>query len=222
MMTPRILGSVILALMLIVGAANAQVRPPISVDFDEFGVGTVRNGTTTVPLPLASPVPTDPFLISVDAPTPIVYDLTALGSVTDGDIDVYEGQFNLTLPSDVLRFYQSDLFVYSDKDDGVLAPADVGIPEELQNNQAQLFLEQGPPTGPNGLFGYVPVPGDAGFSSAFAITYNFTSDLPEPALLPLIALCAIAPFRRWRVPNSLSHVRGGEGRGEGLRLSLMD
>src|SRR5262249_704050 len=141
MMTPRILGSVILALMLVDGAANAQVRPPISVDVDEFGVGTVRNGTTTVPLPLASPVPTDPSLTSFDAPTPIVYDLTALGSVTNGDVDVYEGQFNLTLPSDVLRFYQNDLFVYSDKDDGVLAPADVGIPEELQNNQAQLFLE---------------------------------------------------------------------------------
>jgi hypothetical protein len=202
MNTPRILASVIVALLLIAGITNAQVAPPITVTFDEFGVGTIQNGAATMPLPLAAGPPPDPFLTSFDAPTPIVYDLTSLGSVTSGDIEIFEGPIGPTsLNSDLLRFFENRLYVYSDVSASDLAdaPADVGIPSVLQNNTALVFSEMGPETGPNGLFGYKPSPGQAGFTPGFAVTYNFTSDYaPEPASLPLITLCTMAPLMRCR------------------------
>jgi hypothetical protein len=84
------------------------------------------------------------------------------------------------------------LYVYSDSPEpGEINPplADVGIPSIFQGNNLSL-LETGPESGPNGLFGYVPVAGQPGFNLAppGAATYNFTSDTPEPASLVLLSV----------------------------------
>jgi hypothetical protein len=177
---------------------------------DEFGKGTTILPTGgIVPTPTLVPAPPDPFLPGGFAPTPVVYSMVLLGApVTSGDLVIEEPVLPGTnqSQSDLLRFFQNLVFVYSDvsTSDPADAPADVGVPPAIGTAGPLLVLpETGPEAGVNGLFGYAPVPGMPGSvpgAAAGAVVYNFISDTPEPSTLVLAALgfAGLAFIRRYR------------------------
>jgi hypothetical protein len=117
-----------------------------------------------------------------------------------GDVVLREGG----VISDVLRWNSGGvLFFYSDNLDGADAPADTGPPSAFNTNILEL-LEVGPEAGPNGIF-YTPGPGQPGFVTGAAITYNVISDsarIPEPASLLIVsfALVALGVTRKRKSP----------------------
>jgi len=174
------------AVGVLVSATSAQAA--FTFNFDENGNNSFIMGSNP-PVSLPSGVMADPVSPSV---TTLYYDLTAFGApVVAGDILLFEGA--TTNFSDMLRFEPnplstnfSYLFVYSDKDNGVDALADVGLPPPNYQSNIGGTGESGPETGPNGLFGWVPLSYDGGYLSLSPITYNFTSDpVPEPSPLLL-------------------------------------
>lgn len=115
------------------------------------------------------------------------------------------------VPSDVLRFgdYRNDqgnmqgaLFFYSDKDGGIDAIADVGMPGAFNNNQVSFSEVDLGYVGLEGEFGYVytPTAGQPGFLGGYTTTYTFVSDVPEPGslLLVLPAAAMAILYRRGR------------------------
>ncbi|HEY7087216.1 MAG TPA: hypothetical protein VH518_03945, partial [Tepidisphaeraceae bacterium] len=120
-----------------------------------------------------------------------------------GDVLVFENATTGTL-SDLLRFTpDGHLLVYSDLPEAGETPdlADVGIPASRQTNLVNV-LETGSEGGLNGVFGYTPTPNQPGYIPYFTgavVVYNFTSDVPEPAMLTLVgAFSAAAMLRRRR------------------------
>jgi hypothetical protein len=99
-------------------------------------------------------------------------------------------------PSDLLRFFNNHLFVYSDVSPSDLAdsPADVGVPPVSTQFPSLIFQEQGGEVGPNGLFGYLAVNETfPGFATSLpdGVQYSFVSDpVPEPASLVLASAAA--------------------------------
>jgi hypothetical protein len=197
----------LLGFVIALGFCVRSVHAQFTITFDENGKGIIQNsaGNQQPLLSLGNIV--DPF-----DPTnnlkPLAYNLSAAipGVVPNtGDIDLIESDGT---HSDLLRWTQSTaqgtlLLVYSDRPESGETPdlADVGLPIARQMPLLPL-PETGPENGTNGLFGYMPNPGDPGFYPVppGPVTYNFISDrgVPEPsgAALVLLAGCALLARRR--------------------------
>jgi hypothetical protein len=106
--------------------------------------------------------------------------------------------------SDILRFdfatICSRVYIYSDNSDGGDELADTGIPEPWTN--VWYVGEAGAEGSWNGIT-YIPtvvlVAGELqpqpGYMDSEVVTYYFTSDVPEPATLSLLALGGLALLR---------------------------
>jgi hypothetical protein len=191
--------SLAMALSFCTRSARAQT---FTIDFDEYGNGTIQQPGAPPSALVSLGNIIDPFDPS-NGLMPLGYSLS--GSLPgfipiDGDVIMQEP--NIGTVSDVLRWYQGLLMVYSDRPEvGEInpPPADVGLPGMFQNNSI-VANETGPEAGPNGLFGYNPGFTGPGALSA-PVIYNFTSDyaVPEPASVGLIGLAVgLILLRRWR------------------------
>ena len=183
--------AVVIALVICAESVQAQ----FTINFDENGNGTIQTTAGFQPLPSLGNI-VDPFDPN-NGLMPLAYNLAAVipGVVPfNGDIDVIEPPTATGMHSDLLRWTQGLLLVYSDTAESGETPdlADVGLP--LARQMPLLTLpETGPESGPNGLFGYTPNLGDPGYYPVppGPVTYNFTSDagaVPEPASC-LLLLC---------------------------------
>jgi hypothetical protein len=170
------------------------------VSFDENGNGTVDNGTT---LKFGVDIPQ----IGLDQYATLYYELP--GMVVTGDLWLYE-QNNSSQVSDVLRFvnnyspnsgYHGRVYVYSDTEAGEVSRelADTGIPYDTLQ-PAWGTLEQGTEEGWSGYMGYTPQDTSSGLQPGYmygeTVTYNFTSDIPEPATICLLSFGALSLIRR--------------------------
>jgi hypothetical protein len=191
--TNTILSAATASMAMLLGAGSAMAQA-FTVNFDEFGNGTIQ-APGAAPATLVSlgnvTDPVDPG----NGLQPLGYSIvTSIPGLvpTDGDINLFEPQTAGQL-SDLLRFTHGMLLVYSDLPEVgefPVPPADVGLPTIRQPNLINM-QETGPEAGPNGMFGYAPGPGQPGEISA-PIVYNFLSDpaVPEPTGLALIGLGA--------------------------------
>jgi hypothetical protein len=97
-----------------------------------------------------------------------------------GDVLITEGSGGPI--GDVIRFNDATLTFFSATGGGSLA--DTGLPNLILPNPTTIV------EGPNGIAIYTPAlisqPGND-FNSGLEITYNFVSDTPLPAALPLFA-----------------------------------
>jgi hypothetical protein len=191
-LVPVLMLAVLLSAQTIVSASPAVVPPTIS--FDENGNGNV-NGT--------------PLLWGTDTPpighATLYYVLP--GQVTEGDVLVMEPQATAPVISDVLRFFNSPIngqyrvYVYSETEPGKVVSADLadtGIPQELLSNQQS--CDEAGSEGSNGAV-YIPGNNDYpgwlyDYPAGNGVTYNFTSDVPEPATICLLGIGALSLLRR--------------------------
>jgi len=124
----------------------------------------------------------------------LVYTLP-VNPTKNGDVVLREP--NTTFDSDILRFVGNKLVFYSDNGDMNTDKdlADTGTPQEQMG--AIIKTETGMEGGLQGAT-YTPGMGDPGFVQG--ITYQFVSDVPEPASIILlgISLLLIAAARRLR------------------------
>jgi hypothetical protein len=177
----------------------------ITISFDENGNGNV-DGTTLV---WSTGIPIGAG--TSDQYATLYYELP--GMVVVGDLVLYEPTGQV---SDVLRFvnnyspdagYQGRVYVYSDPpEQGDLPPydlADTGIPYDFLYWRAGMD-EQGTENGWNGIVytpQYIPdlqqyLPGYMMQYGESGVTYNFTSDVPEPATICILGLGALSLIRR--------------------------
>ena len=155
----------------------------MTVNFDENGNGNI-DGITP--------------LVSGGGGTngPLYYVLPFM--VVEGDVLVNEPIVVAAIPSDLLRFIDdptgaalSRVYVYSERElDGETDLADTGIPTDFMNNLITK-TEQGTENGWSGLNDYTPqfIAGalsEPGYISG--VTYNFTSDVPEPATICMLGI----------------------------------
>jgi len=180
----------VLSLILCARVSHAQT---LTINFDEFGNGSIQPPAGgSIPLQSLGNI-TDPFDPG-NGLKPLGYNIGAsLGGVVpiNGDMIVQEPAIGTV--SDVVRWFQGLLMVYSDLPEVgeiPVPPADVGLPQQFQSN-AIVVNETGPESGPNGVFGYNPGFTGPGALSA-PVIYNFTSDyaVPEPASVALFGLAA--------------------------------
>jgi hypothetical protein len=173
----------------------------MNISFDEIGHGYYDDGIGF------------PFGLGyvIDAP-PVGHETLCFilpYSVAEGDVVLYEDA-SFQVVSDVLRFVNvgdttapiGRVYVYSDLPEaGELPPydlADTGIPTSFMNNMVQVD-EEGTEGGWNGV-SYTPqlvvgAPSQPGYMDG-GVTYNFTSDVPEPATICLLGLGALSLLRR--------------------------
>jgi hypothetical protein len=175
-MTRKIVLAFVAAASFVLFAPAAQaVTVGLTITVDENGNGSVNNGLVTTPLSFTQPG----NVLTYSLPTFNGVELI----VTRGDVLISEPPGGAL--GDVIRFDTpgpSTLSFYSaSPGDGSLA--DIGLPTVFLN-PAGPFLE-----GPNGILTYTPMAGQPGFSltSGFVVTYDFISDTPVPAALPLFA-----------------------------------
>jgi hypothetical protein len=183
------------ALLLVCGSQRALGQ--ITITLDERGT----------PGPYPSTIAPDPLIPG--GPPTVAYALPF--GVVPGDLVIQEPPITTApVDSDLLRWVQvvpgqqSLLLVYSDvtTTDPANAPADVGIPLQLQTNLA-IVPETGLPVAPvytdaaNGVV-YTPTAGMPGFiAGAAPFTYSFISDIPEPGIFCLTpALAGLLRRRR--------------------------
>lgn len=168
-----------LALVLVLAAGTLPAKADTyKFIFDEYGNGSyVSSADPTNWVPWIGTLKTDP---SGGDPTALVYDLpTGIGSIVTGDVAILEPP-NYSSDSDALRFGQYAaggyyMIFYSDKDETVLAPADTGIPTDL--NPSVTINEIGP-EGSN-YFDYAP-------GGAFPANNEYVGiSEPEAQFLPL-------------------------------------
>jgi hypothetical protein len=156
-------------------AHAATVVPSLTITVDENGNGSVTSSTGTTSLTSSLLPDFGPGgLTSV-----LTYNLGETLNVAFGDVRILEPGGIL---GDDVRFEVPGpdmLLFYSAKPSGSLA--DTGLPTAFFSNNTTIL------EGPNGTATYTPMPGQPGFSSSFAITYDFVSDTPLPAALPLFA-----------------------------------
>ena len=106
-----------------------------------------------------------------------------------GDVLLTESGGQSNVVSDIFRFFQNNLIVYSEREPGEtnFDLADVAAFPPLQPNVAGPFAEVGP-EGNNGFVWAPPpgsgAPGDVGFP----VQYNLVSDVPEPTSVTLVGL----------------------------------
>ncbi|MGA2679351.1 MAG: PEP-CTERM sorting domain-containing protein [Sedimentisphaerales bacterium] len=171
----------------------------MNISFDENGHGDV-DGTKLV---WGMGIP--PQAGEYDQYATLYYELP--NTVVEGDLVIYE---TLQGPySDVLRFVNvgsttpiGRVYVYSDNSDGVDALADTGIPGTLIST-LDARNEQGTENGWNGLVytAYYISEGQyysPGYMEGETVTYNFTSDVPEPATICLLSIGALGLLRNRR------------------------
>jgi len=189
-------------LILALCVRSSRAQNSVVVNFDEQGIGTVLfPGTTPITLTTLGNV-VDPFDPGSGL-HPLAYNIVGITGVapTDGDVLVLEPTTSPQGLSDLLRFENGVLYVYSElpePGEGTQL-ADVGLPSLFQANQISEF-ETGPEPGLNGLFNYAPTAAQPG-SLSFPVTYNFVSDpasTPEPSSLALIPFGALTLLRRRR------------------------
>jgi hypothetical protein len=176
----------------------------VIIDFNENGVGHI-DGTT----PLAWGMGIPPQASPNDQYATLYYELPS--SVVEGDLVLYESEFDT---SDVLRFVnfytpgtelKGRVYVYSDLPETGELPelADTGIPHDNLILSAGI-QEEGTENGWNGIVytpSYIPqamlyMPGYMMQYGENGVTYNFTSDIPEPATICLLSLGALSLIRR--------------------------
>ena len=191
-----------LGIALVTFLAARSVCGQFVVNFDENGNGSVQTPAAgLVPMPGVKGI--DPF-DPANGLQPVTYNVAAIvgGAPLAGDLLVSEPP-NTQVLSDLVRFNQGLIIVYSETAESGELPdlADVGLPASRQA-LLQNAIETGPEGGINGVFGYVPTPNQPG---AFAplpngVTYNFTSDAPEPAsvlaMAGAVGTLLIRPRRR--------------------------
>jgi hypothetical protein len=173
------------------------------ISFDENGNGDV-DGT-----PLEWGTGISPY----GGPSTLYYILPFTQSFTPGDILVLEPMIldvaavAVAAPviSDVLRFDNVQdytggpitcrVYVYSEMEaDGTERDmADTGIPTVLMSNWREMY-EVGD-EGFNGVTYQPPTNDDPGWMPV-GVTYNFTSDVPEPATIALLGLGALSLLRK--------------------------
>jgi hypothetical protein len=179
------------------------------IDFNENGVGHI-DGTT----PLVSGMGTPSLAGPSDQYDTLYYVLPS--PVVEGDLVLYEPGTSSQV-SDILRFVnenvnestESRVYVYSEAEQGDPLPldkADTRIPYDYLEHRAGMD-EQGPENDWNGIVltptswqdekgqwqympGYMMQYGEGG------VTYNFTSDIPEPATICLLGFGALSLLRR--------------------------
>ncbi|MDP9174940.1 MAG: hypothetical protein M3O30_13910 [Planctomycetota bacterium] len=199
----KILFAMAFGLLLFSAIRSASAQFIVGVDENGGGTTLTPGGLISTPVTLSSP--------------PVYHLGPVFGFVpTPGDVIVTDGTPANPTNSDLLRFTANgDLFIYSDinaTENDPKALADVGVPTTFQSNAISL-----PETNPNGgtlneaivngLFGYFTVagsglPGSAPGGTGATITYNFTSDLPEPASLTVVGLVSTGLLARRRRPLS--------------------
>jgi len=110
--------------------------------------------------------------------------------IANGDVLLFESGVQSNKVSDIFRFFENNLYVYSEIEPTDQPPfdlADVAVFPQLQPNVAGPFQEVGV-EGNNGFVWAPPsgsgAPGDVGFP----VQYNFISDIPEPSSLILAGL----------------------------------
>lgn len=189
----RLLFGVLAVLLWSRSAVQAQFI--VTVTVDENGHGSeVASGDGMATLPSAQGQDPGPGGLANVLTYP---NLNAfVGAIpTPGDLILNEpggGQ------SDLLRFFGSNLYFYSDNADGADSLADVGFPTMTQTNMLT-ETEVGPEGGPNG-FTYTPTAGQPGFNAIFPTTYVIISDaapavgVPEPSSLALLGLGGLSLF----------------------------
>jgi len=182
----------------------------LTINFDEQGHGAVPDTSTGTLLMQG--------YMSVDPTTGIntlTYDVQGTVGLpfTPGGVLISEPPSQTSL-SDLLLFETNGfLYVYSDLDPGESPPpptaisADQGLPPNPYsnpwNNIAGPYPETGLPGQPysddaNGLFGYNPAPGAPGYMNGVPVIYNFTSDVPEPCTLGVLAIGSLGLMIRRR------------------------
>ena len=196
----------LLGVVIALGFCRRSVQAQFTINFDENGKGFIQTTAGTQPLQSLGNI-VDPFDPG-NGLMPLAYNLAAAipGVVPSaGDIDLIEPPAATGVHSDLLRWTQGLLLVYSDTAESGETPdlADVGLPTARQMPLLTL-PETGPENGLNGLFGYMPNAGDPGFYPVppGPVTYNFISDraVPEPAtcLLLVCGSLGLALIRRRR------------------------
>jgi hypothetical protein len=106
-----------------------------------------------------------------------------------GDVLLTESGAQSNVVSDVFRFFQDNLYVYSEREPGEtnFDLGDVALLPQLQPNVAGPFQEVGV-EGNNG-FVWAPPPGSgAPGDLGFPVQYRFVSDVPEPSSVMLLGL----------------------------------
>ena len=176
--------TICLVCVLLTAAASQGTTTPqvMTISFDENGNGNV-NGT--------------PLLWGVDTP-PVghetLYYVLPFAPVVEGEIRVMEPLATSPVISDVLRFVNvgeaapiGRVYVYSDLPEAGETPelADTGIPS-LWSPYNEV-TEVGP-EGSNGATWTPLYTGQPGYSGTYSVSYNFTSDVPEPATICLLGL----------------------------------
>jgi hypothetical protein len=194
--TYEMLGALtIVALLLVAGNASAAI---VSVSFDENGNGSWDGGLLTSGFNTPQ---------EGGGHATLYYDLSPLATgaengVVSGDVVITEPD---GLTSDILRFIDDGSFVYVYSDNSDSDPcgsdlADTGIPTVW--SPVVYMDEVGAEGGWTGIT-YTPTSGQPGYlywddDPSKTVTYYFTSDVPEPATLSLLALGGLAVLIRRR------------------------
>jgi len=179
------ISSIALFVALLAGRSAAQ-----TFNFDENGKGTeISTAGVVTPIPFSNP--------------PLTYHLGYPS--TPGDILLFEPTSLANVLSDILRFdAQGNVTVFSDASPSDPADSLADVTQfPAPGPVAVPLTETGPEIGPNGLFGYTPAfgtPGAPSVATAPPVTFNFTSDVPEPSTLLLFAGAALALLVRRRRP----------------------
>jgi hypothetical protein len=170
----------------------------VLVSIDENGNGTINGNPLPWGIGASGVDPTPPGPINT-----LFYTLPFM--VVPGDLQVIEPDGTI---SDVLRFTNipgttfSGVYVYSDRDPlaNDFDLADSMIPLPWTGGPVIVMPESGFEGGWNGV-SYNPGFNDPGAASAAIgpMTYDFTSDVPEPATLSMLGLGVLTLLRRRRV-----------------------
>lgn len=197
-------------MLLALGFATAMVTPAVAqlnvqFAFDEYGNGVMTGGVPADPNPYT--VPHAQAIDPISGITTLCYSLSTLtttGAVTTGDILLYEQVGDQPVLSDIFRFYQQKLYVFSAPEAGepFSSLADVGLVPVMTPN---VSLTEGL----NGAT-YKPLTfTDPGYwdSRGPVFTYTFISDVPEQSTLALLGIAGGVLVISRRRPSARNFLR---------------
>jgi hypothetical protein len=184
----KIFAKTVLALGFATAMATTSAIAQLNVHFtfDEYGNGVMTGGVPADPNPYT--VPHSQAIDPISGITTLCYSLSTLtttGAVTTGDILLYEQVGGQPVLSDIFRFYQQKLYVFSALEPGepLSSLADVGLVAVMTNS---VSLTEGP-TG--AIFKPLTFSDPGYWSSRGPVfTYTFISDVPEPNTLALLGM----------------------------------